>query len=322
VTPHLARKARHPPPKGEGGISDFGPPRLAQRYYPPLECLIVLFLLLGCAEVLTPAFCTLRPSPPWGRGWTAAGVLFSRGGLGLRPPKGYGRSGGTARYDPQAGEGVAGLSASVCNSRAGTAVGAGSTDLLEEYVRQFESSYHAVRTIRADFTQTYVSEGRTRIESGVVYFARGGLMRWDYQRPRPKLFLSDGETLTLYIPEEKQLTRSPLKASGDIRVPFRLLLSRLELRRVFSRIEFAQDALEHQPADRVLRAYPKKSFQADYQQVLMVVSPQFDIRRLLVILPDQSAMEFSFDRIVRNVPLGRSLFRFMPPTGTEVIDQR
>jgi outer membrane lipoprotein carrier protein len=198
----------------------------------------------------------------------------------------------------------------------------GTPDLLEEYVHQFESSYHAVRTIRADFTQAYVSGSRTRIESGVVYFARGGLMRWDYQRPQPKLFLSDGKTLMLYIPEEKQLTRSPLKASDDIRIPFRLLLSRLALRRVFSRLEFAPEALEHQPADRVLRAYPKKGFQGDYQQVLMVVTPQFDIRRLLVILPDQSSMEFSFDGIERNVPLGRSLFRFTPPPGTEIIDQR
>jgi outer membrane lipoprotein-sorting protein len=146
-------------------------------------------------------------------------------------------------------------------------------------------------------------------------------MRWDYQRPQPKLFLSDGKTLMLYIPEEKQLTRSPLKASDDIRVPFRLLLSRLELRRVFSRIEFAPDALEHQPADRVLRAYPKKGFEGDYHQVLMVVSPQFDIKRLLIILPDQSTMEFSFDHIGRNAPVSRSLFRFIPPVGTEVIDQ-
>jgi outer membrane lipoprotein carrier protein len=204
----------------------------------------------------------------------------------------------------------------------GSTVGNGSTDLLEEYVRQFESSYHAVRTIRADFTQTYVSGGRTRIESGVVYFARTGLMRWDYQRPQPKLFLSDGKTLMLYIPAEKQFTRSPLKASDDIRVPFRLLLSRLELRRIFSRLEFAPEALEHQAADRVLRAYPKKSFQGDYQQVLMVIGPQFDIRRLVVILPDQSTMEFSFDHIERNVPVSRSLFRFTPPPGTEVIEQR
>jgi outer membrane lipoprotein carrier protein len=193
---------------------------------------------------------------------------------------------------------------------------------LEEFVRQFESSYHAVRTIRADFTQTYVTEGRTQVESGVVYFARGGLMRWDYQRPQPKLFFSDGKTLLLYIPEEKQLTRSPLKASDDIRVPFRLLLSRLELRRVFSRLEFAPDALQHQPADRVLRGYPKKPFQEDYQQVLMVISPQFDIRRLIVALPDQSTMEFAFDHIERDVPVSRALFRFTPPPGTEVIDQR
>jgi outer membrane lipoprotein-sorting protein len=147
-------------------------------------------------------------------------------------------------------------------------------------------------------------------------------MRWDYQRPQPKLFFSDGKTLELYVPEEKQLTRTALKASDDIRVPFRLLLSRLELRRVFSRIEFAPDALQHQPEDHVLRGYPKKAFQEDYRQVLMEVSPQFDIRRVLVTLPDQSTMEFDFDHIQRDAPLGRSLFQFAAPPGTEVIDQR
>ena len=203
----------------------------------------------------------------------------------------------------------------------GGSVGNRSADLLEGYVRQFESSYQAVKTIRADFTQTYVSGDRTRVESGVVYFARGGLMRWDYKQPQRKLFLLSGKTLMLYIPEEKQLTRSRLKANDDIRVPFRVLLSRFDLRRVFSRIEFAPDALEHDPADRVLRAYPKKGYEGDYQKVLMVVSPQFDIRRLVVIFPDQSTMEFSFAHIGRNVPVSRSLFRFIPPAGTEVIDQ-
>jgi outer membrane lipoprotein-sorting protein len=146
-------------------------------------------------------------------------------------------------------------------------------------------------------------------------------MRWDYQRPQAKLFLSDGKTLMLYIPAEKQLSRSALTASDDIRVPFRLLLSRLDLRRVFSRLEFAPEALAHQPADRVLRAYPKKGFEDEYNQVLMVVSPEFDIRRLRVIFPDQSTMEFSFEHIGRNAPVSRSLFRFIPPPGTEVIDQ-
>jgi hypothetical protein len=74
-----------------------------------------------------------------------------------------------------------------------------------------------------------------------------------------------------------------------------------------------------------VRAYSKKAFQEDYQQVLMVVSPQFDIRRLLVILPDQSTMEFSFDYLGRDVPLSRSLFRFTPRPGpppvTWMVDQ-
>jgi len=36
----------------------------------------------------------------------AAGAFFSRSGSGLRPPKGYGRSGHATGYGPQAGEGV------------------------------------------------------------------------------------------------------------------------------------------------------------------------------------------------------------------------
>ena len=94
------------------------------------------------------------------------------------------------------------------------------------------------------------------------------------------------------------------------------------MRRVFERLEFAPDALPHQPADRVLRGYPKQQFQQDYQQVLMLISPQFDIRRLLVSLPDRSTMEFEFDRIERDVPLSPSLFHFTPPAGTEVIEER
>jgi outer membrane lipoprotein carrier protein len=192
---------------------------------------------------------------------------------------------------------------------------------VETYVQQFESSYRQVRSLRADFTQTYVMGGRTRIESGVVYFARGGLMRWDYKRPSEKLFLSDGKHVLLYIPLEKQLTRSSVKSSEDFRVPFRLLLTRLNLRRVFPRFEFA-DEVAHEPGDRVLRAYPKKEYAGDYQDVLIELSARFDVRRLVVNYADHSRMEFRFDRIECNPPLPRSLFQFTPPPGTEIIDQR
>ncbi len=100
----------------------------------------------------------------------------------------------------------------------------------DAYVQQFESSYRDVRRLRADFTQTYTLGTRPpRVESGQLAFERGGLMRWDYQRPMEKLFVSDGKQVSFYVPEEHQLTRSSLKSSEDFRVPFELLLARLNL---------------------------------------------------------------------------------------------
>jgi outer membrane lipoprotein carrier protein len=191
---------------------------------------------------------------------------------------------------------------------------------IDHYVKALESSYHGVRTLRAQFTQTYQWGARTRVETGTVSFARGGLMRWDYREPSPKLFLATGKELILYIPAETQVTRSPVKSSEDIRVPFRLLLSRLNLRKVFSRIEFADDALDAQPGDRVLRATPKRE-EETYSDVLMEVTPDLDIRRLVVSYTDRSRMEFVFDHIERNVALSPTLFRFTPPPGAEIIKQ-
>jgi outer membrane lipoprotein carrier protein len=206
---------------------------------------------------------------------------------------------------------------------AGRAAAAEAVLPLEQYVRALESSYRGVQTLRADFTQTYEWGGRTRVESGTVYFARGGLMRWDYREPKPKLFLTSGKHLLLYVPEENQLTRTPVKSSTDIRAPFRLLLSRLNLGKVFSKIEFADQALEAQPGNRVLRALPKEGGQDEgYSEVLMEVTGAFDIRRLVVFYADRSLMEFTFERIERNPAFSPALFRFVPPPGTEVIEQR
>ena len=112
-----------------------------------------------------------------------------------------------------------------------------------------------------------------------------------------------------------------MKSSEDFRVPFELLLTRLNLRRVFARVELADAALDHDPADHVLRAFPKKEFAEEYTDVLIELSPQFDMRRLVVNYPDHSRMDFRFDHIERNPPLPRSLFQFTPPAGTEIIDQ-
>jgi outer membrane lipoprotein carrier protein len=193
---------------------------------------------------------------------------------------------------------------------------------IDQYVRQLESSYKGVSSIKADFTQSYQWGSRTRQETGTVYFASGGRMRWEYRKPEEKLFIADDKNVLMYVPEEKQLTRTTVKASEDVRVPFRLLLSRLDMHKVFEHIEFADGAMNAEPGDRVLRAIPKHGDESGIHQVLLEISPEFDIHRLIVTYADRSQMTFEFQDVKRNVTVGAGLFRFIPPPGTQVIDQK
>ena len=102
---------------------------------------------------------------------------------------------------------------------------------------------------------------------------------------------------------------------------FDLLLSRLNLRRVFGRIEFADFGTKADPGDAVLRGLPKNANEDGFHEVIMELSPEFDFHRLVIRYSDQSSMEFTFTRIERNVQLDPALFKFSPPAGTEVIDQ-
>jgi len=193
---------------------------------------------------------------------------------------------------------------------------------LNQIVDGIDARYRGLRTLRAEFTQTYTWSGAPRVESGSASFARGGLMRWTYTDPKDKLVVSDGKTLWLYIPEDRQVTRSTVKSSEDPRVPFPFLLERFDLHKVFSKIQFDDQALKAEPGDRVLRGSPRRGLREEYSEVLMEVTPQFDILRLVVFYPDHSVMEFKFDHWERNVGLRPGTFQFVPPAGSEVIDER
>jgi outer membrane lipoprotein carrier protein len=192
---------------------------------------------------------------------------------------------------------------------------------LEEFVLRFERSYQGVRTLKADFKQSFFAWGRTRVESGTVYLEQGGRMRWDYREPEQKLFVSTGKELLLYIPAEKQMTISPLAHAADTGIPLNVLVSRLDLKKAFSRIEFANQALHADPGDRVLRGFARFRFRNDFSSALIELTSNFDIRRLVMFYPDNSTMQFEFSNFHRNVAVNPSLFSFTPPPGTEIIHQ-
>jgi outer membrane lipoprotein carrier protein len=190
-----------------------------------------------------------------------------------------------------------------------------------QYVEQFEASYRRVTTLKADFTQKDFAWGRTRVESGTVYIARGGRMRWVYSQPEKKIFLTDGKHVLLYLPAEKQLRISSLRDVEDSPVPLDLLLSHIQLGKFFSHFELAPQALEASPGDQVIRGYPHGRLRGDITSALIEVTPSFDIRKLVLFKTDNSTMQFTFSNIRRNAPLDLSMFVLIPPPGTEVVRQ-
>ena len=144
------------------------------------------------------------------------------------------------------------------------------------------------------------------------------MMRWEYRTPEEKVFVTDGRTVYLYVPGERQVNRESVDESFDDRIPIMFLLGRSDLQNEFTRIEQLAVAPKVAGA-HVLRMYPRR--ESDIEEVLLEVDPEtFDIRRLRLVYRDESVSEFLFDGIRTNTGIEESRFRFEPPPGVDVIE--
>src|SRR5580765_6212581 len=124
-------------------------------------------------------------------------------------------------------------------------------------VRALESRYARDRTLKASFFERYSDgKGSVQAESGTVYFSRPGRMRWEYEAPEQKLFVSDGKTVWFYVPSDRTVTRAPIKESTDWRTPLALLTGKAKLSQLCESVDLSADS----PSTRgnvILRCRPR-----------------------------------------------------------------
>ncbi len=181
--------------------------------------------------------------------------------------------------------------------------------------------YNTLQTMRADFTETYKGTGITRTESGVLQLKRPGKMRWEYREPRPKFFISDGKTAYFYVPGERQARKSPVKKIDDLRSPLRFLLGHTRLENELRGLSLAVDLAPLAAGNVVLRGVPRNL--ADrISQVVLEINPQSQIERMEIDEIDGAITEFRFSRIVENIAMPDSAFRFAAPPGIEIVEQQ
>ncbi|HLI62083.1 MAG TPA: outer membrane lipoprotein chaperone LolA [Terriglobales bacterium] len=183
-----------------------------------------------------------------------------------------------------------------------------------------DQRYNHMRTLQAQFTETYTGVGVSRTESGTLLLKKPGLMRWDYDEPRPKLFLTDGHTAWFYVPGEHQARRTPVKELNDLQSPLRYLLGKSRLEKELKGLSLAPDQKPVVPGDVVLRGIPR-GMEERVAQTLLEVAPDGMIVRIVVEELDGSVTEFRFRKQKENVEIPDARFHFVPPPGVEVVTE-
>ena len=193
-----------------------------------------------------------------------------------------------------------------------------SQNTVHSVAEQVDTHYNRLHTLEAQFTETYRGAGLSREESGTLWLKRPGRMRWEYQKPREKLFISDGKNAWFYVPSEAQARKTPSKKLEDLRSPLGYLLGKTKLEKEFEGLSFAPDVPPLSSGDVVLRGVPK--FMQQVSQVVFEITPQNQIVRIVVDELDGSTTEYRFSEEKENVEIAEQQFKFSPPPGVEVIE--
>ena len=188
---------------------------------------------------------------------------------------------------------------------------------LSKVLEEVERHYNGVRTLQVSFDETIAGPGRPRrTESGELYLRKPGKMRWDYRTPAGKLFVSNGKDVFYYSPVSNRAERVKLKETEDMRAPLAFLLGRLDFEKDFTNFSFKNGGDQ-----TVIHAIPK-SDKLPYKQIEFSVSPQREIRRLVVTGHDAALLTFDFSNERMNPSVDDKLFRFELPPGAQWEDSR
>lgn len=185
--------------------------------------------------------------------------------------------------------------------------------------RSLQDRYGTVRDFSAEFVHSYrggVLRTQT-VERGTVVIKKPGRMRWEYTSPERKLFVSDGRLMYAYIPEDKQVTVSPVPEDGPASSSAQFLAGRGNLVRDFvPAIETAMDT----PADGVaLRLTPRQP-EAEYDWLVIVLDRRtLQIRQLVTADAQGGRSTFVFSKLRENTNPPDRTFSFTIPRGVDVI---
>ena len=195
---------------------------------------------------------------------------------------------------------------------------------LSSVVQALEARYQGVSALKAKFLERR-SEGKNAVEmeSGTVYFRKPGRMRWEYEYPEIKLFLTDGKYAWFYVPADHTVSRAKMRASDDERIPLALLTGNAKLSRICKRIEFAGastfgDNSVSTNDHLALRCFPRTD--GAFLDAIIELDASYRVTRIFLREPGAIETEFRFADWQENARLSDEVFRFVAPPGVAIVE--
>ncbi len=182
-------------------------------------------------------------------------------------------------------------------------------------VDRLKTFFQNTSAMRAQFHQTVVDNQGRKVQEvdGTMQLQRPGKFRWDYNKPYEQQIVGDGEKVWLFDPELNQVTVRPLnKALGSS--PAALLAGSKEMEKGFVLKDVGrQDALDW------VAATPKDKDSGFEQVFLGFKNDALEQMELHDNFGHITVIEFS--KLERNPKLSAQTFRFVPPSGADVVGE-
>jgi len=201
-----------------------------------------------------------------------------------------------------------------------SAISAAALPNVHAVAQAVDEHYNHMQSLQAEFTEIYQGSGTERTESGTLWLKKPGKMRWEYRSPEEKLFVGDGKSAWLYLPGEKQVRKSSMRNLDDLRSPLAFLLGKTKLEKELRVLSFAPDVQPWKPEDSMLRGVPR-GLEDRVSQVLLEITPNHQIARILIHGVDDSITEYRFSDQKENLELSDGKFHFAVPPGSEVVEE-
>ena len=187
----------------------------------------------------------------------------------------------------------------------------------EELARSLQERYAKVRDFSADFVHSYRGGAlRTKVtERGTMAVKKPGKMRWMYNQPEEKTFVSDGAKIYSYIPADRQVIVSTVPTGDEATTAVMFLAGKGDIAR-----DFTASYAENAPAGTwALKLVPRKA-ERDYDTLVLALDPgTLQIKALTTTDRQGGESTFTFTNMKENRGLSDKDFTFRIPRGVDVI---